>query len=388
MRFLRIPLGAAALVASAWAPTSAFANGRFPSAEQLVVSPVDPSFIAVQVTYGFIHSRNAGANWHWTCEQGALFTGSVAYDPPIGVMEDGTLIAGLFEGLIVSSPSGCDYTYAYGDINDRYVLDVSVDKKTPSRAIAITSNGLGMNKFDTRVWSTIDNADTWTQQGVALPDDFLALTCDAAPSDPNTLYLSGFHIVDAATYEGAIAKSVDGGATWQMMIIPGSDNESGPYLGAIDPVDANRIYVRLATKVEVGGKLLVSSDGGVAWSTIFEGKGKLLGFALSPDGTKVAVGGDMDGVWIAERDAYVFEQHATIKNRCLTWTPDALYACGWEFTDGFTIGRSTDEGRTFEAIHHLQCLDGPDPVCESGTSVADECISRWPVQQELIRTDT
>ena len=62
-----------------------------------------------------------------------------------------------------------------------------------------------------------------------------ALTGDVAPSDPNTLYLSGFDVVTATDYVGKIARSTDHGATWELLAVPGSVNASAPYIGAIDP---------------------------------------------------------------------------------------------------------------------------------------------------------
>ena len=74
----------------------ALANGRFPDAQQLVVDPLDPNHIAVQSTYGFIQTWDHGAEWRWTCEDAAGYGGVI--DPPIAVLQDGTLIAGVFDG--------------------------------------------------------------------------------------------------------------------------------------------------------------------------------------------------------------------------------------------------------------------------------------------------
>ena len=100
-------------------------------------------------------------------------------------------------------------------------------------------------------------------------------------SDPNRIYVSGFSIVSSTSYVGSIARSSDRGATWTVVPIPGSDNAAGPYIGAIDPSDPQTLYVRLEGD---SGKLLVSHDGGDGFQTIYTAKGKLLGFALAPDG--------------------------------------------------------------------------------------------------------
>src|SRR5262249_10170662 len=75
----------AALTGIVALPEEAHANGRFPSAEQLVVDPGDPNHIAVQVTYGFIHTVDAGRTWTWTCEDAAQYGGEL--DPPIALLD-------------------------------------------------------------------------------------------------------------------------------------------------------------------------------------------------------------------------------------------------------------------------------------------------------------
>ncbi|NUP11051.1 MAG: hypothetical protein HOW73_33820 [Polyangiaceae bacterium] len=365
------------------APAVAHANGRFPDAQQLVVHPNDPNQIAVQVTYGFIRTRDGGQTWHWTCEQAASYGGVL--DPPIALVESDAMIAGVFDGLVVTSPDGCDVGLYGGELTDRFTVDVSTIKGDPSRAIALSSDGIGSNGFDTRVWKTTDSALTWTQLGIALPNDFLAFTLDAAPDDENLLYVSGFRVVASNDYVGSLAVSADGGQTWEVKPIQGSDNDSGPYIAAIDPNDSQTLYVRLAS---LAGVLLVTHDAGNTWQPIFTGEGALLGFALSPDGSEIRVGGDIDGIWKASTTDLSFEKINDMGVRCLTWTPDYLYACAREALADFTIGRSTDGGVTFEPIHHLNCLGGPDPACEAGTTIADVCEAPWGMTKQLIQTET
>ncbi len=360
----------------------AFANGRFPDAQQLVVNPTDPNDMAVQTTYGFIHTNSGGASWHWVCEESAFYGGIL--DPPIALFGNGTLIAGVFDGLVVSTPNKCDYRLVDGELFDKYVVDVSVIKGATDRAIVIHSNGIGGSMFQTRVFGSGDAGDTWSQRGVDLPSNFLGLTLDAAPSDEDTLYVSGFEVLDSSNYEGRLVVSTDGGATWTVKPIPGSQNDSGPYLAAVDPNDPAIAYVRLAS---AAGKLLVTKDAGDTWETIFEGQGKMLGFALSPDGSELRVGGDEDGIWGASTSDFAFSEVNAVGVRCLTWTEDALFACGREASAEFTIAKSTDGGVTFDPIHHLSCLDGPDDACADDSSIQTFCPGPWAAQKQILKAE-
>ncbi len=372
------------LLASATHERAALANGRFPDAQQLVVDPSDDAHIAVQTTYGFIITRNAGASWVWSCEQAASYSGIL--DPPIAIVEAGVLLAAVFDGLSVTSPDGCDYSFVGGELADRFFVDVSTLKQDPSKAIALSSDGLGMNQFDTRVWKTEDGAASFTQLGAALPASYLAFTLDAAPDDEDLVYLSGFDVISSTVYQGALAVSTDAGASWTLKPIPGSGNDAGPYIAAIDPNDHDTVYVRLAS---LEGQLLVTHDAGDTWETIFQGEGALLGFALSPDGGQVRVGGDVDGIWASPTSDFQFEQVNTVGVRCLTWArEDLLYACAREAFADFTVGKSSDGGITFEPLHHLSCLDGPDPSCPAGSTIAAECTGPWAAQKQILQTET
>lgn len=375
----RALLAAALAAATLATPALAVANGRFPDAQQLVVAPTDPDHIAVQVTYGFIHTRDGGASWQWTCEDAASYGGVL--DPPIALLDSGAMIAGVFDGLVVTSPDGCDLGLVPGELESRFMLDVSTIKSNPSRAIALSSDGIGTEGFDTRVWRTVDSGLSWAQLGQALPSDFLAFTIDAAPDDEELLYVSGFTVSVDDDYVGSLAVSSDAGETWTIKPIPGSANDSGPYIAAIDPDDHDTLYVRLNS---LEGELLVTHDAGDTWETVFNAQGALLGFALSPDGSRVAVGSDVDGIWVASTSDHQFTQVNELGVRCLTWTDDALFACAREALAGFTIGKSSDEGASFEPLHHLACLEGPDPACGAGTTVAEVCEGPWGGTRQIL----
>jgi MYXO-CTERM domain-containing protein len=352
----------------------AAANGRFPAAGQLVVDPGDPSHIVVRTTYGILTTRDAGASWDWICEQAVQWAGQ--YDPTLAITKDGTVIAGVYDHLGVSHGDTCSWSHA-GGFDQKNVVDVSTEKKSPAASVALTSSALGANMFVTQYWSSPDNAASWTQAGVDLPSDFQALTIDVAPSNVKRVYVSGLYGVVAS---GAIERSANGGASFDRVDIPGSDVDHAPYIAAIDPDDDQRLYVRLSGSP---GRLLESTDGGGTWTEIFKGAGLLKGFALSPDGKKLVVGGESDGVWRAPTSTMKFEKVSSVGVQCLTWSAVGIYACAGEFKDGFTLGFSSDEGATFTSIMHLACLRGP-LACGASTEVGKTCPGAWPTTVELI----
>jgi MYXO-CTERM domain-containing protein len=362
----------AALALAAASP--ALANGRFPSAGHVEVDPADPARVVVRATYGLLVTRDAGARWEWVCEEALGFAG--IWDPPIGIATEGTILAGLPDGLSLSQLGGCNWN-RQGTLAGRLVVDLAVDKANPARAVVLASSPTS-GGFDNALFLTEDGGASFNALPAALPGALRALTVDLAASDPAAMYVSG--VLEGAAPQGVVLRSMDAGGSFIALPLPGSDAEHGPYIGAVDPTDSARLYVRLEG---APGRLLHSADGGATWEKIFEGEGALLGFSLSPDGSKLVVGGEKDGVWRSPVPAWAFEQVSFLRARCLRWAPAGIYACAEPVLDGFAVGLSTTEGATFAPLERSDDLCGP-LECPTGSTVSASCKSRWPALRETL----
>jgi MYXO-CTERM domain-containing protein len=363
------------------------ANGRYPASGQIAVAPMDPKTILVRATYGLMLSRNGGQTWAWICEPAVGYSG--VEDPMMSFMANGNLLAGIFEGLSVGSPDGCQWGFIGGGLLGKYVIDLSVDAVDPTQAVLIISNNAGQDDAGSQIflgqlWQTSDNGATWAQAGVNLDPEYLGLTVDTAPSNPMRVYSSGR--TGPPDYPGMLERSDDRGGTWQALPIPGADDTHLPYIGAVDPNDPDVVYVRI--DADPSDVLLVTKDGGMTWSTIFTATGKLNGFALSPDGATVAIGGpglSLDGgppadagVWTAPASTLQFTKQSSVGALCLTWVAGGLYACADEFTNGFTAGVSADQGKTFTPLMHLAGIC-PLTCDEPDSGVTSQCPAAWPL---------
>lgn len=361
-------MGAALAAFSFLAPSSSLANGRFPLADQLVVDPQDPSHLVLRTTYGLLTSADAGGTWRWVCEAAVGYGGT--QDPAIGILADGTVLAGIFEGLSITHDRGCSWAFAPAPLAGEFVIDVSVHRDEPSRAVAITSTGMGTG-FHVILAETSNNGATWTQAGIAINSDMISLTVDVAPSKPERVYVSG---VVGKVYAPAIERTDDRGMAWTRTFFDAAYAKETPYIAGVDPTNPDRLYVRLSgTDTD---HLLFSDDGAQTFTEIFSTASDLLGFALSPDGKRVAVGSPVDGILIASTSDHAFQKVSSVQSRCLTWTSAGIYTCANEFADMFTVGLSTDEGKTFTTLYKLPEICPLD--CPTGTSVKDKCASAWP----------
>lgn len=370
-----------AFVAVSAVSSVASANGRFPYANHLVVDPSDAKHVVVRTTYGMIQTFDSGTSWKWVCEQSVGYGG--AFDPAIAVSGTGREIVGLFDGLTTSADRGCSYQPASeAFLQKQFLIDFVVQPTDPKHVVGMTSTG-SSSGFHVVLAESKDGGATWSQLGDALPLDFNSETLEIAPSRPERLYLSG---VSGEPRAGVIFKSDDAGKTW---IRSSFDLKGGlaPYLAAVDPKDPQIVYVRLDgdSTMGQGDSLWRSADGGATWTQIGQTKGEMLGFALSPDGSKVAFGGPSDGVWLTSTTSSSPAKTSAIGARCLTWAAAGLYACANEYPDGFTVGLSNDEGKTFKPLNHLAVLSPLE--CAAPTSTGSLCPKEWPKIQATIGTD-
>src|SRR5258708_14217555 len=110
--------------------------------------------------------------------------------------------------------------------------------------------------------------------------------------------------------------SADGGKRWTERDISHSlfdgATEDRVWIGGVDPTDANRVYLRSNAHLEGGkSRLYMTTDAGQTFTEIqaFDMGpakpsyliGEFLGFALSPDGSKIYFGSSPGCPFVADR---------------------------------------------------------------------------------------
>jgi photosystem II stability/assembly factor-like uncharacterized protein len=350
----------------------AAANGRFPAATQLVMDQSDSLHLLVRTTYGLLESTDGGNTWMWICDQ---VVGFGPYDDPaIGIGARGALLAGLAnaDGVSMSRDHGCSWSRARPPLLGEIVVDLAVHPTDAARAVVITSTAgaddAGRPTYRTLLVETADNGQSWHLAGKPLPDDLFADTVDFAPSRPGRIYMSATRV---ATGKGVVARTDDDGQTWTLTDLL-VDEPHSPWIGSVDPLDADKIYVRLSE--DGGDRLLMSSDGATTFTQLYRFHGPMLGFALSPDGSRLAIGGPQDGILVGSAPSFDFQQTSGVLASCLTWRQSGLFACG-SIADGFTVGLSHDEGKTFAALYALEQFC--PRTCPADSTFSAVCPVRW-----------
>jgi MYXO-CTERM domain-containing protein len=352
------------------APASASANGRFPTANQLVFSPSDPQLVILRATFGFVLSHDGGHTWAWLCEDALGLSPASETNPPIAITAKNSIIAGVYlglpndvGGLDVSSDTGCSWGFVGDTLANHLFVDLAVRPDTPDAVVVLTSDygaaagADGGSGYTTTVSETTDDGATWSTIGAPLDPSIFVTSIEVAATDPQRIYVSGVRGAGGNTTAWILA-STDHGATWIEEPTPFDANtESYIYIGAVDPTNADTFYVR--TFAPGGSRLFITTDGGHTFSiATLPLTGEMLGFAVSPDGAQVYAGSKEDGLFEAPRGSLSFQRTSTVPILCLATEGADVWACSTQAT-GFTTGMSADHGVTFTPMLDLLGIAGP-----------------------------
>jgi MYXO-CTERM domain-containing protein len=371
-------LAAAACTLAVAVSSPARANGRFPFSNQFAFSRHDPNLVVLRTTYGILPSHDNGATWGYICE-GALGLGSTTTeDPAIGLTDSDALVVGLSAGLNVSNDVGCNWTCQGGPLAGQPIADIAVRPDDPSHVVAITRTYLprdgGQDNILSQTYETSDNGATWSALGTPLPSDVTVETLDVAGSDPARLYATGTRGIGSLKTAWLFV-SKDRGATWAETQLPAeifdATQEDSLFIGAVDPMNADRLYLRSSGLVTGGLSRLTLATLGADGTPTFAGAhtfevdagkgstGQMLGLALSEDGSKIYIGSEGDGLWVASTTDLAFQKKSSIIVQCLATRGNELWACS-AAVSGFIAGVSVDDGATFTAkLPLVGALSGP-----------------------------
>jgi hypothetical protein len=357
------------------------AHGRLPDGSTIALSPTVPGasralVLQVQEFPGVVLSDDGGTTWSWLCRDALGLDNETAV--PLLLKNNKRLLVGTANGLR-RSRLGCQSSAVSGDIAGRNITDMAQTKD--GVLLALSAVGVAADRFDVRLWQSDPQKPDWRLVTRIVPDNFLPTSLSRS-EDGSRIYLAGRDGQEkdqANGYRGVLLRSDDGGANWQRSTVPGSNGSNTlPYVLASDPQQASRVYlanVRTEQQKPVSFELRISEDSGSSWLVAAELAKPVTAFALSPDGSHIAFGGALSGLWRGDRESLGFEQVHPLKLRCLAWADEGLYACGNPSVDPFALGLSTDGGRTFAPLLQTTKVCGV-ARCEEPAAAAP-CEAAW-----------
>ncbi len=207
----------------------------------LAFQPGSDQVLYAAVTGGMYKSRDAGATWTWagTGLYAASQTLSVAVDP----LHPETVYAS--QGNVYRSVDG-GQTWKFIRVGAS-AYQVAVHPRSTGAVFAATTTG---------IFRTSDGGDTWRRMTQGLPKSYSATLIAFDPSSERRMY--AFIQADFDAPVGKLARSTDGGFTWQVL-------RNGPQQGqrilslAVDPRARGTLYAGTNRAV------YKSTDGGTTW---------------------------------------------------------------------------------------------------------------------------
>ena len=377
-----------------WLSTAiAHANGRLPGATGLAINPADERQLLLGLTYGLALTRDAGASWSWMCEEQIEGNGGDV-DPAIVVTSDGSLVVLSLTngGVLVSNDDGCSFERAQGLLKGHRGVDLTLDKSRPGHVLVLMSTIVdaidGRPVYESFLAHSFDHGRSW-ELLAELPSDMAPETVEVAEADPNRIYVSGTGSLDPL--QGIVERSDDGGRTWARTTVRLPRGSGSLFLSGIHPTDPDRLWFRVPGRGDIYGalpaRLWLSTDGAASFAPISETKAGMLGFAVSPDGDRVAFGGPLDGLFVAPANASAAPQKVSDDHvNCLRWSASGLYVCTGEPLDPFTLGYAAEPTDKLAPVWRR--ANTCRAACMPGSTLERNCHGPWEAIAPLVSADT
>jgi hypothetical protein len=337
----------------------------------LAFDPTDARHLVISTSFGLLESHDGGTTFLWRCESAIGVADQ--QDLMVAITASGAVVTTRVDGVAVTR-DGCSFAQP-SELAGKSIDDLALDRSEPHAVVAFSESSRQSGGFDSQLYRSSDDGRDWTTIGAPLASELLPLSIDPAPSDGSRLYLTARH-GGQSQFSSALLRSIDGGATFGSTDVPETAQHHVAYIAAVHPVDPNRVYLRVYHPT--GTAVVVSDDGGMTFRKVFTGTDQILGFALSPDGTQMAFGGPGDGIWVGGADGTNLMRRSNVRPTCLGWTADGLFACADVKVDGFSFGRSHDQGNTFEPLFAFSSLCGATG-CSSDSSAPMTCSDEWGI---------
>jgi hypothetical protein len=270
----------AALLAFAARP--ARADGAFPDGQSVIVPADRPDEILLATNFGVLTSEDAGATWIWSCEQPVNSYGRLYQMGPAPARRLYAIANGK---LVFSDDDACGWQVAGGALGGELCEDAFVDPTDGTRVLAAgLASGTGGAVYT--VFESTDGGATFGQTLYTGAPGDLVTGLEIAASDPMTIDLALSQGTAAAP---TLARSSDGGATWQLADLTAALGAGQVRIVAIDPTDADRVWLRWLGAA--GDALVLATNAGatVAVPLSFD-SGTLTAFARTETGTLLAAG--------------------------------------------------------------------------------------------------
>jgi MYXO-CTERM domain-containing protein len=377
-----------ALVALLAAAGEARGNGALPASLGILVPGDQPQEIVLATNFGLIISEDAGASWLWTCEQPQISFGYLyGVGPP-----PRNRFYGLSpkEGLAFSDNGSCSWRRSGGALADVVASDFFVDRSNPDRVLAVgavvdvDADEVGPPS----VFESTDAGETFASAPLyAAQAGENIVSIEIARSNPMVVYVAKYVTPDR---HPRLLRSADGGGTWMERDIEAGIGAYEFRILTIDPNDADVLYLRVVAPGT--DHIAVTRDAGMTFSKpLTVANGGLSAFLRLASGT-VLVGAyrNQDGGGMAGLAYRSTNAGNSFEPWPITLTPPphilglaerdgVLYLAGKNYSDGWALATSRDEGATITPLSSYEDVRGIMPCAMNACGDACKLVASQAV---------
>ena len=352
------------------------ADGAFPDGQSILVPADRPDEILLATNFGVLRSEDAGATWIWSCEQPVNSYGRLYQMGPAPAHRLYAIANGK---LVFSDDDACGWQVGGGALGAELCEDAFVD---PSDGTRVLAAGLASGTAGA-VYTVFESTDGGATFGRTLytgaPGD-LVTGLEIAASDPMTIDLA---LSRGTAASPTLARSSDGGATWQLADLTAALGGGQVRIVAIDPSDSDRVWLRWLGAA--GDALALATHGGatIAVPLSFD-SGALVAFTRTATGT-LLVAGTLAGAPALFRSTDGGATFAALAAPphilALAERAGTVYAAVDTAYEPFAEATSTDEGTTWQpglafvnVAAIAPCLKG---VCQTDCAARAQ-QKQWP----------
>lgn len=380
------------------------ANNAIPGSLFVLLPEDNAAKVGLATTFGLILSDDGGATWDWTCESPATTSANVYVvgPPPADRLYAQSPVA----GLSFSDDESCSWQSAGGALAGLVVSDFFPDANDPLHVLAAAAPaGAAGSAAVASVYVSTDGGATFGAPPIyTAPAGAAIVGIEIARGDPRVIYLTTYaspsNGADASPSNGdpVLVRSGDGGQSWTSIDLAAPLGPSVVRILAVDPANPDLVYLRAigATSETLG----VTRDGGASFATpLTVANGAISAFARLASGTVLVGalvnlpgggGGTMGAGYRSTDGAMTFQPWAVSPQPHLVGLAErvvggqsTLYLSGKNYTDGWALAASTDEGMTVTPVMSYDDVWGIKPCVQQ--TCFDNCNFQetqgiWPPQ--------
>lgn len=236
------------------------------NARAIVVAPGSPSTIYVS---GFgadgssriFKTTDGGANWKPISS--IVAANSIFVDP-----RNASVVYALTDrGVLKSTNGGATWARAAAGLPDTFVSLLAIDPVTTSNLYAAAGFGIA----GAGIFKSTNGGESWTALSTGLPPNVFLSSLLVDPVTPSNIYITGMVPQNGGPPSFIIARSMDGGETWNPLNTTLLPNTSIRLL-AIAPTAPSTLYgVGSLSSGPLSQGIFRSTDGGQSWTAVDTG---------------------------------------------------------------------------------------------------------------------